>query len=45
MAVRMYSRIVTKNHAADPDIEVLTKSISNPQDRGTDIPTARELIT
>ena len=43
MAVKMNSRIITKNHAADPEIWFLTKSISKPYDRATAMPTAWEL--
>ena len=39
----MNFRIVTKNHAADPEIEFLTKSISKPYGRATAKPTAWEL--
>ena len=35
--------IITKNHAADPEIRFLTKSISKPNGYGTAIPTAWEL--
>ena len=34
MAVKMNLRIITKNHAADPEIGFLTKSISKPNCRG-----------
>ena len=40
----MNLRIITKNHAADPEIGFLTKSISKPYDRATTMPTALELI-
>ena len=43
MGVKMNSRIITKNHAADPEIGFLTKSISKPYGRATAIPTAWEL--
>ena len=39
MAVKMNLRIITKNHAADPEIGFLTKSISKPYS----MPTAWEL--
>ena len=44
MAVKMNLRIITKSHAADPEIEFRTKSISRPNDRATAMPTAWELI-
>ena len=37
-------RIITKNHAADPEIRFLTKSISKLNGRATAMPTAWELI-
>ena len=40
----MNSRIITKNHTADPEIGPLSKSISKPYGRATAIPTAWELI-
>ena len=40
----MNLRIITKNHAADPEIGFLTKSISKPSGRATAMPTAWELI-
>ena len=40
----MNFRIVTKNHAADPEIGFRTKSISKPYGRATVIPTAWVLI-
>ena len=40
MAVKMKSRIITKNHEADPEIVFLTKSISKPYGRATAMPTA-----
>ena len=43
MAVKMNLRIITKNHAADPEIGFLTKSISNPNGCAMAMPTAREL--
>ena len=39
----MNLRKITKNHAADPEIEFLTKSISKPYGRATAMPTAWEL--
>ena len=41
MTVEMILRIITKNHAADPEIRFLTKSFSKPNDCAT---TSRELI-
>ena len=43
MGVKMNLRIITKNHAADPEIEFLTKSISKPNGLVTAMPTAWEL--
>ena len=43
MVVKMNSRIKTKNHAADPEIGFLTKSISKPYGRATAMPPALEL--
>ena len=43
MSVKMNLRIITKNHAADPEIGFLTKSISKPYCRATAIPPAWEL--
>ena len=43
MSVKMISRIIMKNLAADPEIGFLTKSISKPFGRATAMPTAREL--
>ena len=49
IAVKMNARqsinftIITKNHAADPEIWFLTKSISKPYGRATAMPTAWEL--
>ena len=40
MGVKMNFGIITKNHAADPEIGFLTKSISKPYGRATAIPTA-----
>ena len=42
MGVKMNSRIITKNHAADPEIEFLRKSISKPYGRATARPPAWE---
>ena len=39
----MNSRVITKNHAADPEIGFLTKLISKPYGRATGMPTAWEL--
>ena len=44
MAVKMYSRIIMKNHAADPEIRFLPKSISKPNGCATAMPTAWELF-
>ena len=44
MAVKMNLRIITKNHAADPEITLLTKSISKPNGCTTAMPTVWELI-
>ena len=35
----MNLRILTKNHAVEPEIESLTKSISKPNDRAMAMPT------
>ena len=43
IAVKMNLRIITKNHAADPEIGFLTKSISKANRCTTAIPTAWEL--
>ena len=43
MDVKMNLRIITKNHAADPEKGFLTKSISKPNGRATAMPTAWEL--
>ena len=45
MGVKMNLRIITKNHAADPEIGFLTKSISKPNGCATAMPTAWESIT
>ena len=39
----MNLRIITKNHAADPEKRFLTKSISKPNGCATAMPTAWEL--
>ena len=44
MGVKMNLRCKTKNHAADPEIGFLTKSIERPNVRVTVMPTAWELI-
>ena len=41
--VKMILRIITKNHAADPEKGFLTKSNSKPYGRATSIPPAWEL--
>ena len=43
IGVKINSRIIKKNHARDPEIEFLTKSISKPNGCATVIPTAWEL--
>ena len=43
MGVKMNFRIITKNHAADPEIGFLTKSISKPYGRATATPPAWKL--
>ena len=43
MGVKMNLRIITKNHAADPEKGFLTKSLSKPNIRTTAMPTAWEL--
>ena len=43
MGVKMNLRIITKNHAANPEIGFLTKSISMPVGRATAMPPASEL--
>ena len=43
MGVKMNLRIIPKNHAADPDIGFLTKSISKHNGCVTAMPTAWEL--
>ena len=44
MGVKMNLRITMKNHAADPEIGFLTKSISKPYGRATAMPPAWGLI-
>ena len=44
MGVKMNIRVITKNHATDPEIALLTKSISKPYGRAAAMPTASELI-
>ena len=39
----MNLRVITKNHAADPEIRFLTKSILRPYSRAAAMPTTREL--
>ena len=43
MSVKMNFRIITKNHAADPEIKFLTKSISKLYGHATALPTAWEI--
>ena len=43
MGVKMYLRIITKNHAADPEIGILIKSILKPYSRATAMPQAWDL--
>ena len=43
MGVKMNLRIITKNHAADPEIGFLTKSILKPYGCATTVPPAWEL--
>ena len=43
MELKRNLRIITKNHAADPEIEFLAKSISKPEGCATAMPTAWEL--
>ena len=43
MGLKMNSRIITKNHAADPEIGFLTKSISKLNGCARTMPTAWEL--
>ena len=42
MGVKINLRILTKNHAADPEKGLLKKSISKPFGRATAMPTALE---
>ena len=44
MAVKMNLTIITKNHAADPEIGFLAKSISKSNGFATAMPIAWELI-
>ena len=43
MDVKMISRIITKNHAADQEIGFLIKSITKPYERATAMPPAWDL--
>ena len=43
MGVKMNLRIIMKNHAADPEIGFLTKTISKPYSRTTAMPPAWKL--
>ena len=43
MDVRINLRIITQNHAADPETEFLRKSITKPYGRATANPPAWEL--
>ena len=43
MAVKINLRIITKNHAADPEIGFLKKSISKPNGCATAMPTVWEV--
>ena len=43
IAVKMNLRIITKNHVADPEIGLLTISISKPYGHATPMPPAWEL--
>ena len=45
MGVKMNLRIITKNHSADSEIGIPTKSISKPKGRETAMPTAWELTS
>ena len=42
MTVKVNSRMITKNHAADPEIGFLIKSILKPYGRETAMPSAWE---
>ena len=44
MDAKMYLRIITKNHAAYPEIGSLIKSISKPYGRATAMPPAWFLV-
>ena len=44
MAVQMNLKLITKNHAADPEIGFLAKSISKSNGCATAMPTAWELV-
>ena len=44
MGVKINLRIITKNHAAEPEIGFLIKSISKPYGRATAMPAAWEVI-
>ena len=44
MAVKINLTIITKNHAADPEIGFLAKSISQSDGSATAMPTAWELM-
>ena len=44
MGLMINLRIITKNHAADPEIGFLTKSVSKLNGCATAMPTAWELI-
>ena len=44
MAAKMILRIITKNHAAEPEIGFLAKSNSKSNDCATAMPAALELI-
>ena len=43
MAVKMNSKIITKNHVADPEMRFLAKSSSKSNGFATAMPTAWEL--
>ena len=45
MAVKMNLRVITTNHAADPEVRFLKKSISKSNDCATAKPTVWELRT
>ena len=44
MSVKMNLKFKPKNHAADPEIQFLTKSILRPYGRAAVMPTALELM-